>query len=51
MPDIQVQITTLVRIALLKLRRARLDGNARDIFDAQQTFDEYCDKLPRKQDM
>lgn len=28
MPDIEVQITTLVRIALKKLRDAREDGNA-----------------------
>lgn len=47
MPDIQVQITTLVRIALVKLREAREDGNATRIAIAQRHFDRLCDKLPR----
>ncbi len=51
MPDtpntIEVQITTLVRIALKKLRDARADGNAAAIVIAQRRFDQLCDKLPR----
>ncbi len=45
MPDIQVQITTLVRIALVKLQKAREDGNAAQIVIAQRRFDQLCDKL------
>lgn len=47
MPDIEVQITTLVRIALHKLRDAREDGNPILIHAAQQRFDALVDKLPR----
>ncbi|WP_260932065.1 hypothetical protein [Mycolicibacterium llatzerense] len=47
MPDIEVQITTLVRIALHKLREARQDGNPILIHAAQQRCDALCDKLPR----
>lgn len=45
--DIQVQITTLARIALIDLRRARENGDMALIREAQQRFDYYCDKLPR----
>lgn len=45
MPDIEVQITTLVRIALVKLQKAREDGNAAQIVIAQRRFDQLCDKL------
>jgi len=47
MPDIEVQITTLVRIALHKLREARRNGNATRIAIAQRRFDALVDKLPR----
>lgn len=47
MPDIEVQITTLVRIALHKLREARQDGNPILIHAAQRRFDALVDKLPR----
>ena len=51
MPDtpntIEAQITTLVRIALIKLRKAREDGNAAQIVIAQRRFDALVDKLPR----
>lgn len=39
MPDIEVQITTLCRIALKKLRDAREDGDATHIAIAQRRFD------------
>ncbi len=47
MPDIEVQITTLCRIALKKLRDAREDGDATHIAIAQRRFDALVDKLPR----
>ncbi len=47
MPDIEVQVTTLVRIALVKLQEAREDGDAAKIIVAQRRFDALCDKLPR----
>jgi len=47
MPDIEVQITTLCRIALKKLRDARENGDATRIAIAQRHFDRLCDKLPR----
>ena len=47
MPDIEVQITTLVRIALKKLQAAREDGNAAAIVIAQRRFDQLVGKLPR----
>jgi len=50
MPDIEVQITTLVRITLHKLREARRDGNATRIAIAQRHFDRLVDKLPRPQE-
>lgn len=47
MPDIQVQLTTLIRIALKKLRDTREDGDATHIAIAQRRFDALVDKLPR----
>lgn len=47
MPDIEVQITTLCRIALKKLRDARENGDATRIAIAQRRFDALVDKLPR----
>ncbi|MFL0172432.1 hypothetical protein ACJH6I_03650 [Mycobacterium sp. SMC-13] len=47
MPDIQVQLTTLIRIALNKLRDARASGDDDRIEVAQRRFDYLCDKLPR----
>lgn len=49
MPDgtILVRVGTLARIALNELRKARENGSMAAIREAQQTFDYYCDKLPR----
>lgn len=49
MPDIEVQITTLCRITLVKLRRALEDGDMAAIRDARQQFDALCDRLPRSE--
>ena len=47
MPDIEVQITTLVRIALNDLREARKTRDKELIAKAEETLDFYCDRLPR----
>ncbi len=49
MPDntILVRVGTLARIALNDLRKARENGSMAAIREAQQRFDDYCDKLPR----
>jgi len=46
-PDIEVQITTLVRIALNDLREARKTRDKELIAKAEETLDFYCDRLPR----
>lgn len=43
-PDIEVQITTLVRIAFHKLREARADGDAIRIHYAAKLVDNLLDQ-------
>lgn len=49
MPDntILVRVGTLARIALNELNKARENGSMAAIRETQETFDFYCDKLPR----